>query len=230
MKRIFFLLVVFCSSINGVVPDAIIENIEYILNSDRKIPIVAIGGCPGVGKSTLATILLQELSEKSIRSIILSFDAFGKTQEEKNGLRNELDIMRIRWDDLYSVLEEIRVGNKKIKIPKINQLTKERTEEILNLEEIDLIIFEGMYTLSNTDFIRLRPYADLGIYMETTAENICLWKFEREMKKTTPRTIEQFEAHMVLIFEDFIRFVYPTRQNADWVVFANNQHELTVIK
>lgn len=230
MKRLLLLLVIFCSSINGAVPEQIIENIEYILNSERKIPIIAIGGCPGVGKSTFATLLLQELSKKNICSIILSFDDFGKTQEEKKGLRNELDIMRIRWNDLYSVLEQIKLGNKRIKIQKINQLTKERTEKILNLDEIDLVLFEGMYTLSNTDDIRLQPYVDLSVYMETTTENICQWKWEREKKKTTPRTMEQFEAHMVLIFEDFIRFVYPTKQNADWVVFANNEHELTVIK
>jgi uridine kinase len=229
MKRILF-LVIFCSSLYGAVPEQIVENIEYILNREQKIPIIAIGGCPGVGKSTFATLLLQELSKKNIRSIILSFDDFGKTQEEKKELRNELDIMRIRWSDLYSVLEEIWVGNKKIKIPKINQLTKERTEETLNLTEIDLILFEGMYMLSNTDEIRLQPFVDLGIYMETTTENICQWKWEREKKKTNPRTREEFEAHMVLIFEDFIRFVFPTKQNADWVVFANNQHELTVIK
>lgn len=230
MKRILLVFVVLCSSINGAVPEQIVENIEYILNRERKIPIIAIGGCPGVGKSIFANLLLQELSEKNIRSIILSFDDFGKTQEEKKGLKNELDIMRIRWADLYSVLEEIRSGNNMITVPKINQLTKERTEETLNLDEIDLILFEGMYTLSNTDHIRLHPHLDLGIYMETTTENICRWKWEREIKKTIPRTTEQFQEHMVLVFEDFIRFVYPSKQNADWVVFANDQHELAIVK
>ena len=229
MKHVFLLLLVFCGSINGAVPEQILQNIEYILSREEKPLVIGIGGCPGVGKSTFATLLLQELSEKNIRSVILSFDDFGKTQEEKKGLKNELDIKRIRWNDLYSVLEEIKLGNKKVAVPKINQLKKERTEQILNLDEVDLILFEGMYVLSNAQDLRLRPYVDLGIYMETTTENICHWKWERELKKTTPRTKEQFEAHMSLIFEDFIRFVYPTKQNADWVLFANNDHELIVV-
>lgn len=228
MKPIF-LFFVLCSAIHGAVPEQIMENIESILSHEKKIPIIAIGGCPGVGKSTFAALLFQELAEKNIRSSILSLDDFGKTQEEKKGLRNELDLTRIRWNDLYAVLEEIRAGSKKIKIPKIDQLTKERTEETVNLGEVDLILFEGMYTLANADDIRLQPYVDLGIYMETTAENICQWKWERENKKTTPRTKEQFEAHMVLIFEDFIRFVYPTKYNADWVVCLDKHHALTVI-
>lgn len=227
MKYIFSLLVFF-SSIEGGVPEQIIENIESIVSNERKIPIIAIAGCPGVGKTTFATQLLQELAQKNIHSVILSFDDFGKTQEEKKGLRNELDIMRIRWDNLHSVIEEITLGRSQIKTPKINQLTKERTEEILNLDEVDLILFEGMYTLSNNEAINLQPYIDLGIYMETTTENICRWKWEREKKKTVSRSLEQFEAHMALIFEDFVRFVYPTKQNADWVVFANDQHDFMV--
>jgi uridine kinase len=229
MKRFFLLVViVFFSSINATVPEPIIENIESIIKKEKKIPIIAIGGCPGVGKSTFATILLEDLSQKNIHCLILSFDDFGKTLEEKKALKNELDIKRIRWDDLYSVLEAIKVGEKKIKIPKIDQLTQKRSERVLNLDEIDLIIFEGMYTLSNSNKIKLQSYANLKIYMETTTENICQWKWEREKKKTNPRTREQFEAHMALIFEDFIQFVYPTKQNADWIVFANDQHQFFV--
>jgi|GEM_PF-5529513 len=226
MNRIFILLAIFFfSSIDSAIPGQIIENIEFILSSGEKIPIIAIAGCPGVGKSTFATLLSEELAQKNIQSFILGFDNFGKTQEEKKRLRNELDLMRINWDCLHSILEEIRLGKKEIKIPKVNQLTKERTEEILNLDEIDIILFEGVYTLSNDDPINLKPYADLGIYMETTTENIYQWKWEREKKKTISRTLEQFENHMTLIFEDFVRFVYPTKQNADWVIFANDQHE-----
>lgn len=100
MKRILFLLMVLWGSINGVIPEEIIENIDCVLKKSEKTPIIAIGGCPGVGKSTFANELLQELSERNVHSVILNFDHFGKTQEEKKELRNELDIMRIRWNDL----------------------------------------------------------------------------------------------------------------------------------
>lgn len=230
MKYILFFLVGCFCYIEAAIPEPIIKNIEFMLSNEKKISIIAIAGCPGVGKSTFANLLLQELAQKNIKSVVLGFDNFGKTLEEKKVLRNELDIRRIHWEDLHSVLKEIKLGKKKIKIPKIDQLTKDRTEEILDFNEIDIILFEGMYTLSDNELINLRFYADLGIYLETTTENICKWKWEREKKKTTPRTIEQFEDHMALIFEDFIRFVFPTKQNANWVVFVDDQHDFIIKK
>lgn len=224
---ITLLLVLVCSALHGAVPAPIVTNVERLLNHDH-IPIVGIGGCPGVGKSTMANLLARELAEKNIRCAILNFDHFGKTQEEKKLLKNDLDIRRIRWDDLYAVLQAIERGDKEIPKPTINQLTKERSVEILDLRDADVVLFEGMYALSDTDQIRLRPYLALGIYMETTTENICQWKWEREHKKSIPRTKEQFEDHMSLVFDDFIRFVYPTKRNADWVVFADDHHALTL--
>lgn len=69
MKRILILLVFFFSSINASVPVQIVEDIEYILSREKINPIIAIGGCPGVGKSTLANLLVEELAQKNIRSI-----------------------------------------------------------------------------------------------------------------------------------------------------------------
>ena len=226
--NIFIFFLCFFRSTECAVPPKIVESIELILQSDTNLPIIAIAGCPGVGKSTFAAMLSQELSQKSIQCAIINFDDFGKTIEEKKSLKSELDIMRIRWDDLHRVLQEIKQGQRQVNIQKINQLTKERSSEILNLQGIDLILFEGMYTLSNDSPMNLRSYADLGIYMETTVENICQWKWEREKKKTVSRSLEQFENHMTLIFEDFVRFVYPTKQYADWVIYADNQHEFSV--
>jgi len=127
MKRIFLVFVfVFCvfKIIECAVPAKIIENIERILEHDKNLPIISIAGCPGVGKSTFATMLLQELSQKNIQRAIIGIDDFVKAAEERKSLKNELDIMRIDWKKLHRVLQEIRQGTKQIKVPKINQLTK----------------------------------------------------------------------------------------------------------
>ena len=225
------LFLVFYSQIFSLsIPHQIMEDIhEKSLNKSENFPIIAIAGCPGVGKTTFAMDLAENLSRKGVRSIIISFDHFGKIGEERKGLRNELDIERIRWKELHRVLQDIKHGKKYIKKPIINQLTKERDEEILDLENVDVIFFEGMYTIAKEPPMKLLAYVDLGIYLESTTENICKWKWERENKKTHPRTFSEFEIHMTLIFEDFIKFVYPTKQNADWVLFVDDHHELTVI-
>ena len=94
---------------------------------------------------------------------------------------------------------------------------------------MDLIIFEGMYTIAQIPYMDLRSYVNLGIYLETTTENICKWKWERECKKFKPRNQNEFDNHMTLIFEDFVKFVYPSKRNADWIVFADDLHQLSII-
>lgn len=58
LKSILFFLVVFFGSLKAAIPEPVIGNIEFILSNKKQIPIIAIAGCPGVGKSTFADLLL----------------------------------------------------------------------------------------------------------------------------------------------------------------------------
>lgn len=116
------------------------------------------------------------------------------------------------------------MGEGKLILPTINQLTRERGEKVLDLTEVDCILFEGAYTLGHFSPFDFIQYADYGIYLETDLENIYDWKWEREFKKTVSRTSNAFYFHMKEILQDFAFHVYPTRKNATRVLHCDSQH------
>lgn len=214
----------------------IIKDIEQtIISKKEKIhqrtpPIIAIGGCPGVGKSTLARLLQTELNKVKINSVVISLDHYGLSQVERKQFKSELDPRRIRWDKIHETLQSICEGQKKITKPVIDQLTKERGEETLDLEQIDCILFEGSYALGDFSPIDFRQYMDIAIYLEASLENIYDWKWQRELKKDKPRKPEEFFHHMTEILRDFAFHVYPTKKNAQYLIQADCFHCYSVLE
>ena len=75
---------------------SILEEIQNQVKEKRngleKVPlIIAIGGCPGVGKSTLSQLVQAELAELGIISAIINLDHYGLSQEERKQFASELD-------------------------------------------------------------------------------------------------------------------------------------------
>lgn len=219
MIRLLFFLIPFF-----VCADTLDILIEDILWLESAKPIVAIGGCPGVGKSTIAKILQKKLNDRGIKAAIISLDEFGKTIEERKAFISELDPRRINWDQAHAALSKAKRGDCKLILPTINQLTRERGEKILDLKEVDCILFEGTYTLGHFSPFDFIQYADYGIYLETDLENLYDWKWEREFKKTVSRTSKAFYYHMKEILQDFAFHVYPTRKNATRVLHCDSRH------
>lgn len=190
--------------------------------------IVSIGGCPGVGKSTIAQLLQTELSEIGIMSVMISLDHYGLSQAERKQFTSELDPRRIQWHKIHETLASIVKGEKEIIKPTINQLTKERSQETLHLANVDCILFEGAYALGNFSPMDFLQYADMTIYLESPLENMYDWKWQRELKKATPRSSESFFNHMTQIVQDFVFHVYPTRNDADYIVDIDSFHHYSV--
>lgn len=60
------------------------------------------------------------------------------------------------------------------------------------MRNVDCVIFEGSYALSNHLFMDVLQYADHAFYIETPLQNIYGWKWERENKKQKPREENSF--------------------------------------
>lgn len=209
----------------------IVEEIQSLVKKEAcsRVPlIIAIAGCPGVGKSTISKLLQAELLELGIVSAIISQDHYGLSQSERKSFSSELDPRRIQWHKLHDTLINIRNGETEVVKPTINQLTKEMGQETLQLANIDCVLFEGAYTLCDFAPMDFLHYADLAIYLESSLENIYDWKWEREFKKSLPRSPESFFNHMMEILRDFAFHVYPTRKNADYTIQIDFFHHYSV--
>lgn len=210
----------------------IVEEIQSLVKKEeysRAPIIIAIGGCPGVGKSTITKLLQAELLELGVVSAIISQDHYGLSQSERTQFSSELDPRRIQWNKLHSTLTSIRNGENEVVKPTINQLTKEMGQETLQLANVDCVLFEGAYTLCDFPPMDFLHYADLAIYLESSLENIYDWKWEREFKKSLQRSPESFFNHMMEILRDFAFHVYPTKKNADCVVQIDFFHHYSTI-
>lgn len=206
----------------------IIDAIQKMQTIENRPLIIAIGGCPGVGKSTISKLLQDELFKLDIVSAIVQLDHYGLSQEERKQFSSELDPRRIQWNKLHNNLTSIYNGENQIIKPTINQLTKEMGEETVQLTNVDCVLFEGTYVLSDFTPMNFLQYADLKVYLETPLENIYDWKWQRELKKSSPRTPQAFFHHMLEILQDFAFHVYPTRKNADYIIHVDFLHHYSI--
>ncbi len=237
---VFFLVLTFspffghsCEDSHSEELKQITEEIKKIISqkkqsNDHAAVIVAIGGCPGVGKSAIANILQAELDKQTISSLVIRLDHYGLSQEHRKQFSNELDPRRIQWSKIHETMTNIKQCKEKITKPTIDQITKVMDNEILVLNNISCVLFEGAYTLCNFIPMNYQDYTDLGIYLETSLENIYDWKWERELKKPKPRTEKAFLLHMKAILDDFAFHVYPSRKNADYIIQIDQSHHYSI--
>jgi len=238
-----FLLVFYVSPCKGSIPNIvkeelklIVEEIQGRVKSKKNITqqltsplIVAIGGCPGIGKSTISQLLKTTLTEDGLTCVIIHLDHYGLSQEERKQFVSEFDPRRFEWLKIHHTLDEITKGLNEIVKPTINQLTKEMGQETLSLTHVDCILFEGSYALGNFSPMNFLQYMDLTVYLESPLENIFDWKWQRELKKSSPLTPEPFFIHMMEVVKDFAYHIYPSRKNADFIIYIDFFHHYSVI-
>ncbi|PJD94794.1 MAG: hypothetical protein CK425_10410 [Parachlamydia sp.] len=207
--------------------------IEYLVDiamhhqqeAAKPVPIVAIGGCPGVGKSYLTHTLINILQQKSIRCTILPLDHFNLSPADRKKIGTEWDIRHFKATKLQQVLQAIFNGQKLIEKPTCNQLTGETGSECMDLNAIDLILFDGLYALCSEAPLNFFDYCFAGVYLETDEANIYKWKWEREQKKMQPRTQEQFASHMQALIEEFQHNIAYSKMNAHFIIQKDEKHQ-----
>ncbi len=199
--------------------------IEHRLDPSTPVPIVAIGGCPGVGKTYFTNELLARLEEKGWHVAILPIDHFNLSPEERRRIGTEWDPRHLQSGKLHQVLAAIAEGQRQVIKPFCYQLTAAAGEEVLDLREVDLLLFEGLYALCTQEPLHFFSYCAIGIYLEADEADISSWKWQREMKKASPRSPEQFVKHMEDIFSDFHQNVSPSKENATFILYKNSEHQ-----
>ena len=215
------------SSVQSLVPlvDYLIDMVDHHRNENFKpVPILAIGGCPGVGKTYLTKTLASILYENGIRCIILPLDHFNLSPEERKKIGTEWDIRHFKAPELQNVLFSIFSGKKLIEKPTCNQLTGEIGKELIDLNEIDLILFDGLYALCSEASLNFFDCCSAGVFVEADESDIYKWKWEREQKKVQPRTPEQFKSHMQALINEFQLRIAYSKANALFIIQKDSNH------
>lgn len=197
---------------------------EHQDHPERPIPIVAIGGCPGVGKTFLTHLLMTDLQEKGIPCLALHLDDFNLSAEERKKLGTEWDWRHVQLILLHETLSSISQHAYQVTKPTYNQVSGQVDTETLFLQNIHLILFEGLYALCSEPPLHFFSYCALGVFLQAAPEDIYCWKWEREQKKMHPRTLEAFSSHMRALFSEYQQHIEYSQKNASFLLQKDHAH------
>ena len=176
--------------------------------------IITIGGESGSGKSEIAMVLSELLSEKGIKSIILQQDDYFVYPPKTNAKMRRKNIGHVGLSEVRFVLldedlKDIMEGKSKIEKPLVIFDEDRITKETVKLEAIKTVIVDGTYTtiLKN---VHLRIFID-HTYVDT-----------REIRKRRAR--EEQDEFLEKILQIEHKIISSHKPRADIIV--TNDYEV----
>lgn len=217
------------SSVVRPILDCAQELSDAFAKGDRKqIPIISIGGCPGIGKTVFTQKLLAALTAEGISAKILKIDDYNKDNQTRATYGTGWDPRHLDFVGMHALLAKVVDGQLEIEKPTLDEVTREKGLEMLDLQGVTLALIDGHYALGTTPPLDFFQYADLGIYIEAKREDIFNWRWGREQKKTKPRTFDHFTRYMQDIFYDFEQNVAPTISSARFIIHKDIEHNYSL--
>ena len=170
--------------------------LDKIKHTDHKF-MISVAGESGAGKSEVAEAIARALKKHNISSYIFAQDDYFILPPKSNADKRKENItwvgpQEVKIDLLNEEINEILKGNYLITKPLVIFNEDSLTEETVNIQSFDVIIFEGTYTtmLSNMD---VRIFID-KTYHETKSSRL---KRNREKQDTFLEQILEIE-HKVI--------------------------------
>ena len=214
--------------------DWVADTIEPLTQTPKAggLTIIGIAGPSGVGKTTLSIRLSEFFVARGRHPFLIGLDDFLRSPKERSIL-DEWGPGHVRLDELGHILRSIRAGKKVFQTLRfVRKPTKNMIAWKIDINEIDLVIFEGLYAISDEErlgsFFR---YVDVAIYLKAAIDDMKRWRFEQEMKKPQPRTEKQMRKHWDEgILPDIRQNIKPSEANADLVFLIDKNHRFEVFK
>lgn len=131
---------------------ALYNLLESKINRHNKYSI-AIGGESGSGKSVTAICLKNVLEENNIRTAVMHLDDYFMLAPHTNHQRRKSDstwfgMKEVRLDLLQDHVNQFHNNDTEITKPLSNYNADQIEEELLNIEQIQVLIIEGTYTMT----------------------------------------------------------------------------------
>lgn len=180
---------------------------------------IAITGDSGSGKTTISNILKELFNN----SFVLECDRYHKWERGNDNwkllthLNPDANYITKMEQDIFN----LKIGNNIYQVD-YNHSTGKFTDVEL-IESNDNIIVCGLHSLYLPDSI-----INLKIYMDTDKNLRIPWKIKRDVIKRG-YSIEKIVNQILLREEDFLKFIYPQKFNADIVINLYTDKEFNIL-
>lgn len=208
------------ASLNPLLSDLKALAQKHLEDPQKKIPVVGIGGCPGVGKTTLAMQLKNALEHQGISCALVRFDDWTNPPAKagKEGYFN--------FSGIHAFFQALAAGQLVLEKPLLDEFTQTHLKQVVDFQKIDLILFEGLFALTRQIGLNYFQYCDGGVFVKAMKENIAEWKKNRPTQES--RTEKEWAEHLETVFNAYDRFIAPYEYLASWTIFKNGNHGYTL--
>jgi len=210
------------------------KSISHASNDmSKSMPIIAIAGGPGAGKTHFTARLQAILQQEGFSVATLEQDNFLLYNE------TDFDVLphinpRLKWKQLNQSLQEIAARKEHILLPFRNKTARPFSTEYKTVPfgNIDVVLFEGKHALSGPETFNFFSHCSFGIFIDAHSEHMNKWKTERELARPqhTQKDKELFDKQLIWGMEIYQTHIEPTKKNASFVMYHDTHHSLSLIK
>jgi len=200
-------------------------------NKLHSMPIVSVAGCSGAGKTHFARLFNTILRDEGLNVFLLEQDNFLQYDGNFNDPMPHINPF-LKWKQVHQVMEEIKKGSTEITMPFLNRATMPYSIEYrtVNLSEIDVILFEGTYSLGDDDSYNFFKHCNLGIFLDTSPANSAQWVKDREQNRLPhlQRSPEKLEKDIHAELQRYHNYVVPSKKNASFIIYKEKKNKYSV--
>jgi len=188
---------------------------------------IGVGGGTRIGKSaTFCQNLKRALEELGYHVAIFGEHEFIKSPEERVLITTRRSADNVRLSDARAFLSEVKSGGENIVRCKCvrNQEGETVIEEVVDLEGVDIVIFEGRHAInSETRLGNFLEFIDFPIYMRAGTGLLEQWRRDAETRRDTSDTLRHWRVDLL---PDLSENIAPSETNARVVVYKFGEHRM----
>ena len=210
---------------NAITLNPIIEHAQSIVKANQSAipPLIGITGCSGVGKSHFANTLSMLLNNKRVNAKILKGDDF----LDPDHYAPDHFHPYLNHALMHACIQKIKNGETVVTKPIWNHEAlrpPSKIEEQFSVNGVDLLLFEGEFTLCATEPYDFGKYINFGIFIDADVDNIIEWDWKRG-RDIKEKTKDELIANRTPCIEKYRTYVQSCTETALYLIKKNKDHE-----
>lgn len=189
---------------------------------------IAIAGCSAVGKSYFTEKLAELLKAEGIKVAILKCDDFLNPDHFDEHHFHP----RFEHAVAHSVIQQIKDGAQVVRKPTWNPKElrpPSKIEEQFSVAGVDLILFEGEFTLCNDQGYDFKQYCNFSIFIDAEDKDLIEWNWNRK-RSIQEKTKEEFIANTQAALSKFRSFTHAYTTVASYLILKDVDHRYMIRK